>query len=798
MCQYTYQQFVQLVRSAIPHHFGNQWLNSHQDQAVRAPLTPPTFIIAGPGTGKTTVLVLRLLKHIFVDGVRPEQIIATTFTRKAAGELRSRILSWGYAVLDYAIKHAPNQSCQQWLSGLDMTQVYTGTLDSLAEEFLIRERQPGQIVPANAGEYLATSLMLRQGLFPQNRHRDQDLERLLRNLGLLPAYAPNIGSKVAALMSFADRVRHDAVNLQRYRQRSAGHAVLCDAIQDYLTHLRNNHLADFARLEELFLQRLRTGNLGQMLDNIRVLLVDEFQDTNYLQEQIYYEICRQTGASLTVVGDDDQSIYRFRGATVEIFSNFPNRISSTLGTNWQPRVVYLHENYRSTGRIVEFCQRFADCDLAYQAVRVGGKPSLVASAPHATLPGSDIPVLGMFRHDVQTLAKDLAQFLWDIFRGGGRVVHYNGGSYHIQPAQGGDFGDAVLLAHSVREQRPPSQPQQPPQARLPLLLRLELGNHNVPVFNPRGRRLDEIPDIRRLLGLALLCIDPGLTIMNGIQTMTQNARNAINQWVQDAQSFVLTNPQPGGLGVFVQDWQNRRPGSVSRMTNWPNEWPLLELLFTLTTWFPFLQTDPEGQVYLEAVARTVAEASQFASYSSHIVFQLPHEQRSVQEAFRTVFEPIAQGAIDVNEEIMPHVPRNYFQMMTIHQAKGLEFPLVIVDVGSDFQMNHPAQRPLRAPNGPGSVHNVEDDIAPCSPVGTLRTARPGRDRAWDDLRRLYFVAFSRAQNVLLLVGLTSVIRQTNPVPAIGCGALSGGGTYMQFVPAANWNPSMGPEAVALI
>ncbi len=791
MCQYTYQQFVQQVRAAIPHRFGNQWLNRQQDQAVRSPLTPPTFIVAGPGTGKTTVLVLRLLKHIFVDGVRPEQIIATTFTRKAAGELRSRILSWGYAVLDYAIQHAPNQSCQQWLSGLDMTQVYTGTLDSLAEEFLIRGRQPGQIVPATAGEYLATSLMLRQGLFPQNRHQNKHLEQFLKNLGLLPAYAPTIGSKVAALMSFADRVRHDGVDLQRYQQKSPGHAVLCDTINDYLAYLQSNHLADFTRLEELLLQRLRAGNLGQMLGNIRVLLVDELQDTNYLQEQIYYEICRQTGASLTVVGDDDQSIYRFRGATVEIFSNFPSRLSSALGRSWQPTVVYLHQNYRSTTRIVEFCQRFADCDPDYQAVRVKGKPQLVASAPHASVPTSNVPVLGMFRDDVQMLAQDLAQFLWDIFRGGGRVVQYNGGSYHIQPAQGGDFGDAVLLAHSVQEQRNN-------QVRLPLLLRQELQNRGVPVFNPRGRRLDEILEIRRLLGLALLCIDPGLTIMNGIQTMTQNARNAINQWVQDAQNFIGTNPQPAGLDAFVQYWQNRQPGSGSGMTSWPNEWPLLELLFTLTTWFPFLQSDPEGQVYLEAVARTVAEASQFANYNSHIVFGSQHEQWSVQEAIRTVFEPIAQDAIDVNEEIMPHVPRNYFQMMTIHQAKGLEFPLVIVDVGSDFSRDHPAQRRLRAPDSPDSVHNVENDIAGCSPVGSLRTARPGRERAWDDLRRLYFVAFSRAQNVLLLVGLISVIRQPNPVPAIGCGALSGGGTYMQFVPASRWDPSMRPDVVALI
>ena|GEM_PF-4012065 len=51
MCQYSYRQFVQLVRAAIPHRFGNQWLNQQQEQAVSAPLTPPTFIVAGPGSG---------------------------------------------------------------------------------------------------------------------------------------------------------------------------------------------------------------------------------------------------------------------------------------------------------------------------------------------------------------------------------------------------------------------------------------------------------------------------------------------------------------------------------------------------------------------------------------------------------------------------------------------------------------------------------------------------------------------------------------------------------------------------
>jgi len=181
--------------------------------------------------------------------------------------------------------------------------------------------------------------MLRQGLFLQQRHRDPNLQRLLRNLGLLLAYAPYIGSMAAVLRNFANRVRLDGVDLQRYAQQSARHTVLCDAIQDYLDYLDRNHLADFARLEELLLQRLRAVNLGQMLGNIRILLVDEFQDTNYLQEQIYYEICHRTEVSLTVVGNDDQSIYGFREATIEIFSNFPTRICSALTRRKKKKMV---------------------------------------------------------------------------------------------------------------------------------------------------------------------------------------------------------------------------------------------------------------------------------------------------------------------------------------------------------------------------------------------------------------------------------------------------------------------------
>jgi len=787
---YTYTEFVQLVRASLP-RFTHQWLNQEQDQAVAAPLHPPTFIVAGPGAGKTTVLVLRTLKLILVDRVPPAGIVATTFTRKAAGELRSRVLSWGYGILNYLIQNETNPARLQWVRSLDINLVRTGTLDSLSEQFLADCRQPGEIVPATIEGFLATSLMRRYALFPNARFRSTDLGQLLLDLGLTSNFNNRLGDRVRGVMTVADRVRHDAINLATYASRSAGHQVLRDAINDYLTYLEQNHLADFGRLESLVLERLRPNRLTQVVSQLQALLIDEFQDTNYLQEQIYLELCRHSGASLTVVGDDDQSIFRFRGATVEIFADFRNRVVQVLGAAWLPTRVDLFRNYRSTDRIVRFCQHFVQVDPTYLPARAPGKLPLTACATHAHDPVRNVPILGMFRADVATLAQDLTAFLWDVFRGGGRQVICQGINYTIAGATGGDFGDSVLLAHSVREQAGNRQ-------RLPLFLRQELLARGVRTFNPRGQALADIPPVRQLLGLALNCIDPNGTVLAGITTMATDDRTTLTAWMQAGQQMVAANPPPGGLGAFVQDWQTRTVGTGSGMTTWPREWPLLELIFTLTTWFPAFQRDPEGQVYLEAIARTIAEAGQMSSYGARLVFDTQHETNSVREAIRTIFEPIAQGAIEIDEEIMPYVPRTYFPIMTIHQAKGLEFPLVIVDVGSDFKTNHVSQRRFRAPTDGDSVHNVEDDVANYCPIGSLRTIRSGLDRAWDDLRRLYFVAYSRPENVLLLVGLTTVIRHPNPIPCIAAGTLRDGGQGLTFVPAAQWSPAGPPGTVALI
>jgi DNA helicase-2/ATP-dependent DNA helicase PcrA len=766
---------LQQFRTLIPQVLGVN-LNQEQIEAIEAAANDCLFIVAGPGSGKTTVLALRALKFIFVDGIQPDTIIATTFTRKAAKELRSRVLAWGDQLRQAFLQSQTlNPQARLPLERLDFNAIVTGTLDSIAESMLAQYRAPGTQPPVVIEEFVSQALMLRRGLFQNGRYWDQNLRNYVSLLlGPSPRLTPAKLSDIA--QQIRERFLHDAVDIDAYRLTTTscpvcqnhphpGVSVVCDAIEDYVNELRARGVVDFPELEQHFLSRLQNGTLNQFANRIRAVLVDEYQDTNLLQEQIYFELTRRALANsggITVVGDDDQSLFRFRGATVDLFQFFPDRLYQQLGI--ESRTVFLTNNYRSTQRIVDFCNGFVQLDSRYQAVRVSGKPQIVYARNVQRNP----QIIGLFRDDIQTLARDLAQFIHQVFYGGGYNVP---GVGIIQRNPQGSVGDCALLCHSPDEIREYFDQQTGTvlrRERLPLLLRRELSNMqpHVLIFNPRGQDLASVPDVERLCGLILECIDPQATIQRTINNLPQEAIATFNRWRQRAQNHISRNPaprRPNSLPQFVRAWQQRKPQG---RLNWPDEIHLAELAYKLVTWIPSMQDDIEGLVHLEVILRTITESGRFSNYGGYILFRPNQEQSSIRSALWDIFVPLAMGAVEVDEDLLETLPKDRLNILSIHQSKGLEFPMVIVDVGSDFSRNNSRQAFMRFPQGGDLTHNLENELRQFSPLGAPN--RDGRDRAFDDLTRLYFVAFSRAQDVLVLVGLNSVRMRSN-IPHVATG-----------------------------
>ena len=223
------------------------------------------------------------------------------------------------------------------------------------------------------------------------------------------------------------------------------------------------------------------------------------------------------------------------------------------------------------------------------------------------------------------------------------------------------------------------------------------------------------------------------------------------RWSQQAISFAQGPSAPAGLlttpraGLTV---------TRSKGFEWPKSTTAIELIYGLVHYLPELHDDPEGQVYLEVFTRQLGACQQLGKFDGRVVTDPANQglsDASVKELLRDFLAPIAEGVVDVNEELMETFPRDRLSILSIHQSKGLEFPLTIVDVGSDF-------KDLRAPSFKRMPtvwrHTAPDGgpVRPHSPLGVPRRSQV--DRAFDDLYRQFFVAFSRPQDVLLLVGVT--------------------------------------------
>ena len=282
-------------------------LNKPQREAVSSPAAP-TLVLAGAGSGKTRVLVHRIAWLIQVENCSPFSILAVTFTNKAAAEMRGRI---------------------EQLLGNPMAGMWVGTFHSLSHRLLRRHWQEAKLP------------QLFQILDSDDQLRI--VKRVSRNMGLDEGTWPARQSQWY-INSCKDKGER-AQNIEDKGDPQT--SVLRDIYQAYETACQQAGVVDFAELLLRSLELLRDNPelLAQYRRRFRHLLVDEFQDTNTLQYGWLRLIAGDTAPPFAV-GDDDQSIYGWRGAKIENIQNFTRDFPDT-------NTVRLEQNYRSSGNILE-------------------------------------------------------------------------------------------------------------------------------------------------------------------------------------------------------------------------------------------------------------------------------------------------------------------------------------------------------------------------------------------------------------------------------------------------------------
>lgn len=314
-------------------------LDPDQVKAVTAS-EGPLLIVAGAGTGKTTVLTRRIAYLIAAKLARPREILALTFTDKAASEMEERVdllVPYGYAEVWISTFHAFGDRVlreQALALGLD-------------PDFILLTR-PEQVV------------FFRERLFefPLSYYLPLgDPTRYVEAILTLISRAKDEGVSPADYFQYAGRLADQAQarpedgRLQEEAQRQREIAL---TYQKYQELMAREGAADFGDQVALTLKLFREhpAILAEYQSRFRYILVDEFQDTNYVQWQLLQLLAGPDG-NLTVVGDDDQSIYKFRGAAVSNLLSF---------TEVFPRaeVVVLTQNYRSGQPIL---------DAAYRLIR---------------------------------------------------------------------------------------------------------------------------------------------------------------------------------------------------------------------------------------------------------------------------------------------------------------------------------------------------------------------------------------------------------------------------------------------
>ncbi|EGW31421.1 uncharacterized protein SPAPADRAFT_51438 [Spathaspora passalidarum NRRL Y-27907] len=301
-------------------------LNTNQHQAVTAHPFSKLQIIAGPGTGKTKVITSRVAYLLLDAKIPPENIIVTTFTKKAANEMIERL--------------------RTMLDNMNLDKLMIGTFHSICFRLIMRYGKPLGLSGFGIADERDKEFYVKEILNELNAEerelfsgREGEKFKGGGKTSLEPVLIPG------PVISLISSLKSQGITSDQYSQSPSKDKCLSLLYSHYQSKLQENRVLDF---DDCLLKCHELVSKFP-LTNIEHVLVDEFQDTNEIQLQLMYKF----GTNVTIVGDPDQSIYAFRNAQV---INFQKMIDYYQRQNQQCSIITLDHNYRSTNDILIFSE----------------------------------------------------------------------------------------------------------------------------------------------------------------------------------------------------------------------------------------------------------------------------------------------------------------------------------------------------------------------------------------------------------------------------------------------------------
>ena len=649
----------------------------------------PLLVVAGAGTGKTQVITRRIAWLIATRRARPSEILALTFTDKAAEEMAVRVdqlVPYGYTDTAISTFHAFG--------------------DALIREFALELGLPPDVRVLSRAEVV---IFLSEHLFEFELDQYRPLgdpTRFLSALATLFSRCKDEDIGPAAYLAFAEGLTARAATASEVGDEDAAALAesarrqleLARAYGRYQELLASNGFIDFGDQVALALRLVRESAAARerVQERFRYILVDEFQDTNRAQAELV-GLLAERHRNVTVVGDDDQAIYAFRGAAIDNILDFRERYRGA-------RTVVLRRNYRSLSPVLDAAYRlvrFNDPDRL--EVRTGIskrlRPERIADAPAPVR----VEAFASGAEEADWVAADIARRI----EAGGRPRD------HAILVRANNHADPILRSLNIA---------------------------GIPWRFSGTSGLYSRPEVRLLMAFLRSVADLG----SSVDVYGLAAAEVYGLGGEDLTSIVTTARRRNRSVWDVLEELDRQPGILRIAPD--SRASVSRLVADLRTYSALAHERPAGEVLyaflrgtglLARLAATDSVGAEEALQNIARFFEIVRSQSALLSDDRAVFVArhlqtlIEAGDDPATADLDPDA--DAVAVLTVHKAKGLEFPVVFLPglVAGRFPLPGRGE-PLALPAGLGR--------------GEPQTA----ETFLAEERRLFYVAMTRARDELVL------------------------------------------------